>query len=157
MEELKLYGGYIGMIATIVIYFFFPLRRKEIDGATSTLIKTLQDTVKALKDEQEIQKEKITKLEESHKKNEDKIVTLETENKRMLDILQGRDEDTIRFQKEGFEAMARMNKMADSIDKLVKVVESNTAGIATNNELTKNFTKTIADHFLTVEKAAITK
>lgn len=145
------------MAVTIMLYFFFPARRKENDSATATLVKTLQDTVKALQDEQEIQKDKIKKLEDSHKKNEDKIVTLETENKRMLDILQGRDEDTIRFQKEGFEAMSRMNKMADSIDKLVKVVESNTAGISTNNELTKNFTKTIADHFLTVEKAAISK
>lgn len=73
----------------------------------------------------------------------------------MRDILQGRDEETKRFQEQAYRAMETTKKTLEQVERLVKVVENNTKGIDKNNDMTAELVKTLKEHFLTVERAAI--
>lgn len=156
IEFIKQWGGWIIGSAGLSGYFFFPYKRAETDKANALLIKTLQDTVNALDGRVNQQDETIKVLEENHKKNEAEITTIKAEKETVLKILQGRDEKTISFQEHGFKAMEQTGQMYEMMKSLVQCINDLSKGINTNNTLTANFVKTISDHFLTVEKVAIT-
>lgn len=157
MKDFITWTGYVGMVVIGVIAYVFPARKKQLDDATRTLIETLQETVDALKEDLDTQKTKIKTLETNQAENIQKIKDFEYENQMMKDLLRGQDEDTKAFRKEAYASMETTNRTLELVQRLVTVVENNTKGIEKNNDMTFEFVKTLREHFLTVEKAAINK
>lgn len=79
-------------------------KRKEENGADDRLINLLKGTVENLERE-------VISLKEKHEKNVLEIAQLRTENNIITKILQGRDEETARFQREGFIAFSNINEL----------------------------------------------
>lgn len=139
-EQITSWAGWAGMAIVTMAYFFFPLRRKEIDSATATLVETLSRNVKALQDNETIREARIVVLESTKELNEKRIKFLEDDNTRMVQIFQGRDETTLKAIKDMTSGFAALQ-----------------SSLETNNALTSGFVKTVSEHFLTVEDAAINK
>jgi predicted RNase H-like nuclease (RuvC/YqgF family) len=99
-------------------------RRKEVDGNEDRLIDLLKQTVDQL--ETKVNKQ-TTDIENLTKKVSD----LERENETLIKVLQGRDDDTKKFQQQAFEAMKISRETHDIVTTLAKNME------VTNNAITK--------------------
>ena len=79
-------------------------KRKEENCVDDRLINLLKGTVENLERE-------VKLLKEKHEKNVLEIAQLRTENSIITKILQGRDEQTARFQREGFVSFSNINEL----------------------------------------------
>lgn len=107
-----------GIAALTLVNTWNSLRKKrdeEADEASDRLVKILQGTVKELETKVESHE---TKLLENAKQ----IASLTTANELMTKLLEGRDKETLEFQKQGFEAfknISELAKIARSINEFV--------------------------------------
>lgn len=152
------YGGVVAGIVIVILgiaagmYMLDSYRskkKKEEDGDEDRLIGILQTTVKELEG-------KVDKLVAREKELTKEVSDLSKENKTLLAVLQGRDQQTQEFYKQGFESMKRSEQMFETMKTLVESVATLSKSIEKNNEMTADFVKTIKEHFLTIEKAALT-
>ncbi len=161
-SEITKYGGWVGMASVTVLYFLFPARKKELDSATATLVKTLQETVTALQQDHEIYKEKLSKaeskitgLEEQQKKSKEEIQKIAEERDGFREMIEARDKNTADFQKKAILAFEIMGATYE----VVRVQNDNfktiAEGLSKNNDMTKRFVELMDKHFINVEKAAI--
>ena len=133
------------MACTIVLYFLFPVRRKELDDATGKLIKTLQETVGALERDLNEYKAKTLKLETQQIENISKISAIESEKKLLSDFIAGRDKATSDFQASCMKVTAETHE----------IVKSMALSLEKNNTKTKDFVETMRQHILNVEKSTL--
>lgn len=151
------WGGYAGMAFAIIMYFFFPARRKEIDSATKVLIDTLEKSVSALKEDSEIkevrikrQEDKILNLESRQQENILEINKIKESRDNIREILEARDKHTQDFQ---LKALASFTLSMQTYE-IVKVGNDNMRGlndnmkvlidsIRANNDITKELIKSV--------------
>ncbi len=162
METLLDKVPYSGVIVAIVVVVmgiaaslymldgYRDRKKKNQDATDDRVISLLQLNVKEL--EKTVSKQTVD-IEGLSKK----VTALERENETLIKVLQGRDAQTQEFYKQGFEAMKKTDEIRNSLDVLVKAVKTLSSGLKTNNDMTTDFVKTIKEHFLIVEKAAISK
>lgn len=127
---------------------FRDKKKKTSDATDDRLITLLQTTVTEL--EKKVNKQS-TDIESLTKK----VTALERENETLVKVLQGRDAQTQKFYEQGFDSMAKTTEIHDSMKTLIESVKSLGESIVKNNDMTTDFVKTIKEHFLNVEKAAI--
>lgn len=144
-DQLTKYGGYIIAVVVSALLYFFPARRKELDDATTKLIKTLQETVGALERDLTVYKEKTLKLESQQQDNMARITSIEAEKQLLKDFINGRDKATAKFQEE---CMNIVMKTHDCVAGMM-------LGLEKNNLMTKEFVDTMKQHLLNVEKVAM--
>lgn len=153
---------YAGAVITIVVIVvggsaglymlsdFKDKRKKKLDASDDRLINILQTTVSELE-------KKVNKQTEDIEGLTKKVTALERENETLVKVLQGRDAQTQKFYEQGFESMKKTDEIHDGIEELTKVVKTLGESISKNNDMTAEFVKTMKDHFLNVEKVAISK
>jgi septal ring factor EnvC (AmiA/AmiB activator) len=153
---------YAGLIITIVVIVlggaaaFYMLsdyndkRKKKLDASDDRLINLLQTTVAEL--EKKVNKQ-TTDIESLTKK----VTALERENETLVKVLQGRDAQTQKFYEQGFESMKTTGEIYETLTRLVEGISVLGHSIEKNNDMTTDFVKTIKEHFLNVEKVAISK
>lgn len=147
------------MIIIVVVGFFASMymlsdyrdkRKKKLDASDDRLITILQTTVTEL--EKKVNKQ-TTDIEGLSKK----IVALERENETLIKVLQGRDAQTQKFYEQGFESMKKTDEIFECMETLISAVTKLGESMEKNNTMTTEFVATMKDHFLNVEKVAISK
>lgn len=128
--------GWLGLI-TIAIFGIFALlnifdkslnmRRRESDRVDQHLITSLQASVASL---EKVIEEKSKQLTEATIKMEKLI----TENETLKSVLQGRDNATVEFQKEGLKAMKKADTILKIAERTSKSVERLARSIDTHLE-----------------------
>ena len=98
----------------------FSKTEKIKDNASQELVKILQSTVNELRVE-------VTNLSKAHLENQREISKLSGENETLMEILQGRDDDYLRFRQEGFAAFKRIEENHETMVKLFSLLERNLA------------------------------
>lgn len=121
LEELTRWGGWIGMALSVITYFAFPFRRKQLDEANAKLVSILEETIKAQDKKIDEMNGRINILQEHQKENIKEIEKIKHENGLLQAVLQGRNEDTTKFYQEGFKAMSTV---ADTHKLIVGLTES---------------------------------
>ena len=112
-------------------------RRKLISDVDKELITTLQEQVKVLKEKAEGAETRSLNTQMDFEK-------LKSENLTLREILQGRDQATLEFQKSGMEAIKRSEQTTQLIEKSFQLVSSNTQSI-------EKLYKAIEKHLSTME------
>ena len=134
------------MISVIVLGIFALIslidkginsRRKQISDADKELITTLQEQVKVLKEKAEGAETRSLNTQMDFEK-------LKAENLTLREILQGRDQTSMEFQKAGMEAIKRSEQTTQMIEKTFQLVSSNTQSI-------EKLYKAIEKHLSTME------
>lgn len=97
-------GGIIA-VAIIGAMYVVGLWKGKKDDADDRLIKILKETVDTQTKNIEDLDKKVTKLQEREKALTEEVHELRKDNKKYIDILQGRDQQTQEFYKQAFEAM----------------------------------------------------
>ena len=125
--------GWIALIGffvfgAVAVYGLFDKRsierKKEVDGSEDRLIDILQKTVKELE-------VKVNKQSEDIEELSLEVEELRKENKKYIEIFQGRDEETKKFYEQAFESMKLARDTHDAVTTLVKNME------VTNTNATK--------------------
>lgn len=136
MESLHLPNDILGWLGLVFMFIIaitnFKLTRdktikertKEVDSLDQKLISGLKETVGQLE-------KKVQLLEDQHSKNAELITQLSASNQTMRDILQGRDKDSLEFQRQGLETM----KLFGEVSKLV--MATNVTVTQTHDEVKK--------------------
>lgn len=119
-ESFLAYGGWAVAVVVPFLMAIFPARKKQLDQATSQLVKTLQETVDAQTKEVEAHKREIEKLQNSHRENEKNIIKLETENKNFRELLLGQDKATIEWRNKSMRLTEETNI---NTSKLISLLE----------------------------------
>jgi uncharacterized protein YlxW (UPF0749 family) len=83
-------------------------RRKEESLADDRLINLLKEQVSSLE-------KKLTELQKMLSDTQIRLETLIAENQTLREVLQGKDELTREFQRQGFEAIKRSNEILDIV------------------------------------------
>lgn len=122
------YGNIFANLIIIILgfaalYYWFDKdrtkRRKDENDAEDRLIGLLKETTEEFEKKIKAQTTKIETLET-------KVTKLETENKTLLDILQGRDKRTVEFYDKSFESMQVTAKTHQIVEALAtNVTETN--------------------------------
>lgn len=118
--------GWIGLILAAIAGGFasYMFYNRTKDGADDRLINILKNTVDQLEKKVNQQTTDIAELTK-------KVDALEKENETLVKVLQGKDEETQKFYKQAFEAMA----VAKTTHELVVAIGESIK--ATNQSLTK--------------------
>lgn len=132
--SLTSFSGWVGVAVLVILYILFPGRRKVLDESTNQLVKTLQDTVIAMRDELKHYKDRTETLEDQQKQSTERIKSLEDEKELLHKFIAGRDGITI-------ETNALVKEMVK--------------GLTENNAMTKKFVDILDQHLLNVERVAI--
>ena len=112
-------------------------RRKLISDVDKELITTLQEQVRVLKEKAEGAETRSLNTQIDFEK-------LKAENLTLKDILQGRDQASLEFQKAGMTAIRRAEQTTQLIEKTFQLVSSNTQSI-------EKLYKAIEKHLSTME------
>lgn len=156
-NPIATWGGWIGMIFTLIMYFLFPGRRKEMDKfrkeiteANKELTDTLERNIDALKEDSAIKDQRL-------KRSDDKIIVLQKQQQENIleinkikesrdnirEILEARDKHTQDFQ---LKALSSFNLSMQTYE-IVKVQNENLKAllksIETNNDITKELIKAV--------------
>lgn len=97
--------GTIGVVVVVGALYFAGLWKGKKDDADDRLIKILKETVDAQTKNIDDLDKKVTKLQEREKELTNEVSELRKDNKKYIEILQGRDQQTQEFYKQAFEAM----------------------------------------------------
>lgn len=129
-----------GVIAGIVAVAFGVIQafnlgwsktEEKKDKVSSDLIDLLSKTVDTLKVDLKTLQDETTKYKEEtqrqHLESSKETARLRGENETLIKILQGRDEQYIKFQQEGFLSFKRIETMSDNLGKLVVALEKHLA------------------------------
>lgn len=142
--------GWASMISVVVVGIFALInlmdrslgnRRKLINEADNELITTLQEQIKVFK-------EKAESAESIARTTQLDFEKLKAENLTLREILQGRDQATMEFQKAGMAAIQRseqttqliektftlVSKQSESIEKLYKAIEKHLSMMENNSK-----------------------
>lgn len=118
-------------------------KRKETNEQEDRLIKLYKDEIDQLKKNQEQSEQELKDLriqyETEFKELNEKIVKVNGENEIMKALLEGRDKTSLEFQKQGFAAIKRSERM----EKLT------TSGFTTMNSNIERLAKAIEKHLTT--------
>jgi len=141
MNFLPSWAGQIGgVVAGVVAITFaaiqafssgFSATEKQKNQASMDLVELLQKTVDTLKADLEDLQEQFEKTKDDaqkqHLESSKETARLRGENETLIKILQGRDEQYIKFQQEGFLSFKRIEGMSSSLEKLVVALEKHLA------------------------------
>lgn len=120
-------------------------RRKELDEQEDRLITLLKEEISQLKKSQEEGEIRVREMSEKYTKElrdlRDKIIKVNGENEILKALLEGRDKTSLEFQKQGFEAIKRTERMEKTI----------TIGFKTMNANIERLAKAIEKHLQTQE------
>lgn len=94
----------------------FSKTEKLKDKASAELVQILQTTLDTLKKE-------FTALQASHLENVKETARARGENETLTKILQGRDDTTLLFQKQGFVAFEIMAKQAPMMERIASTLD----------------------------------
>lgn len=96
------------VVGLIAIYGLFDKKVKDKLGEENTL----EDRIRNLyKEESDAQTKKITDLTEKVNSLEKEMTRVSDENKVFKDVFQGRDSQTLEFQRQGFDAIKKANEL----------------------------------------------
>lgn len=122
-------------VFTLVMLFDRALRgrRREADDLDKDIIGKLQTKVG-------LQEDRIKDLENDHKSNLEKLGKLTGENSIMRELLQGRDKQTVEFQRASLESMKQTGQIYGMMTSL--------------NDSFLTLSKSLEKHFAAIEKFA---
>lgn len=135
---------FIGIIIAGIFAFMgqWDKRSKEKqeaqDKGEDRLITILEKTVKELETKVNKQSADIETLGK-------RITELEEENKTLVKVLQGRDEQTQKFYEKGFEAMNKMDKMLPIVEDIKIMVDGKNKTIDKFIDLMQNNTNKVVE------------
>lgn len=120
-------------------------RRKELDDQEDRLINLYKAEIDQLKKNQEESEIQLNKLNEKYEREikelRDKVVKVNGENEILKALLEGKDKNTLEFQKQGFDAMKRMQRME----------KTTMTGFRTMNTNIERLARSIEKHLSTQE------
>lgn len=140
-----------GFIVVVMSGFFYAmgLWKKQKDSETATLIKTLQDTVRAVEDRFDIKEREWSEREEALEGKIDllsgQLDKLQSENESYLKALQGRDIETKEFYRQAFESMKVSKETFIMVSNLVREITGMNENMKRMINLMSEHTK-VMDH-----------
>jgi len=134
-------SGAVGTVVILGVLYIAGLWKKGKDGEDDRLINILKSTVDALEkkvDDQKKEHDEVLKtLSKEIKDLTKKVDDLETENTRLVDILQGRDKNTQEFYEKAIKSFALVENMSTTMADLTKALTEHFKTTVTINNQTK--------------------